>query len=205
MVDASLSGDIKLYGFDELDKAFERVKDESKGDVLRKALREGARVVLDAAKRKVPKDTGELSRNIRMKFVKKGLYSAQYNIFVARSRKRKVNGTLQVVGGGYYGHMIEYGTGLYGPKGREYWIPRKSGKVVKFIDKRTGKEVVVERFKHPGMRPRPFMRPAFDENKRRTIDVFGMEFGKGIEAAFVKQGMAYSPVSAGAMNYSWND
>lgn len=84
-----------------------------------------------------------------------------------------------------HAHYVEYGTGLHGPKGRAYEIKPKTKKALAFAAQagtelatgralfrsrkgglqrsRTGAQrVVVRKVIHPGIRPQPYMGPAFD-------------------------------------------
>lgn len=66
--------------------------------------------------------------------------------------------------GNFIGKFIEFGTGLFGPKGKAYRIPRLRRKQQpKPIALPWGK--VVESITHPGIKPKPFLFPSWENEK----------------------------------------
>lgn len=67
-------------------------------------------------------------------------------------------GTLQGSGQAGTVHLVEFGTAPHTIKGKH----------------------------HPGARPKPFMRPAFEQNKEQAVEIFGREFGPAVEKQAAK-------------------
>lgn len=70
----------------------------------------------------------------------------------ARGKTRRVYWISFIKRARYIAHLVEFGT-------RAHWQPRRFGG-----------------WMHPGARRKPFFRPAFEQNKKRTMD----DFGRGI-------------------------
>lgn len=222
MTESIISGEIKLKGFDELEKILSGLSREDGMKILRQSLGKAATVIQQAAIDKAPSDSGELRRNIKIRIWRKSQYPVGYQIYVRAKRfqKNKSTGKREIAGLAYYAYFIEYGTGIYGPKKKAFWIPRNAsgyllygpekkrrwhgvrnaGDVMKFTTT-SGKTIFVRRFKSEGMKARPFLRPAFDENVNRTIDRFGSEAVDRVKNYFVGNpvGMGMSEISAGVM------
>lgn len=95
-------GQIKLTGFDELEKTLSELSLKVQKKVVRKAAKEGAKIQLDAAKQEAPKKTGQLAESLKIK-----------------TRFSKKNETLTAIvttqdkdftGDTYYAAFQEYGT-----------------------------------------------------------------------------------------------
>jgi HK97 gp10 family phage protein len=81
----------------------------------------------------------------------------------------------------YYAHMVEFGTAsFYTGKGKTvgkpYIIKAKdsTGTELSTGNKRRALKIgatMVNQVTHPGIRPRPFMRPAFDQSKDQALKV----------------------------------
>jgi HK97 gp10 family phage protein len=78
----------------------------------------------------------------------------------------------------HYGKFVEYGTGIYGPKGQP--IRPRTAKVLAWKDKSAPKGMRFAR-SVKGMRPRPYMHPAFEENKDKVKAVLQEEIIKAIQ------------------------
>jgi hypothetical protein len=97
----------------------------------------------------------------------KGKQSIRFNVGPTVRRKlkggqkfRRVGGKVREVLGYPYGAAVEFGHSF--PGGREETISSGS---------RFGTDV----------KPRPYLRPAWNNNKNRVLSTFGSEAGKGIE------------------------
>lgn len=75
-----------------------------------------------------------------------------------------------------YGPFIEFGTGVYGPKGSPIEIVPKNKKALFWKGARHPVRKVVS----PGMKARPYMRPAFRESIKEIEVVFNDELMKAI-------------------------
>lgn len=114
---------------------------ETVGDrALLRAVEAAALLVQNAAKQRVPKRTRTLSRSITTEVTRQGdAVEARIGPSVA------------------YGRFVEYGTGIHaeGGNGRQTpWVFKGAG----------GKFYTTS-----GAKPRPYMRPALDENREKAI------------------------------------
>lgn len=146
---------VEIKGLAELHKTLQELPAKIERNVLRGGLRAGAKVMEAEAERLCPEGLptldgvkrgarkGELKRSIRV---------------TMRASKSTVRATLKAGNKvAWYAHLVEFGTA-------RHWIKPRSRKSL-FI---AGlfKEVI----DHPGARPKPFMRPAFDGKWRAAID-----------------------------------
>lgn len=145
-------------------------------NALRRALLAGAAIIRDDARRRVRKRTGALERSIIAETDRKGSSREQLvaNVKIASkaftvnkrgkakavsSKVQKARGKAKARGELYpraYAHLVEFGT-----------RPHRTGKGSSLGDrKQRGRS-------HPGARPQPFMRPAFDtkgEEAKKLIE-----------------------------------
>jgi HK97 gp10 family phage protein len=143
-----MANEIKIEGLAELNKMLQLLPAKIERNILRGGLRAGAAVFRDKAKVNVPAQMQSLRRSIRI---------------TTNARSGRVMAT--VVAGSrdaYYAHWVEYGTAsYYTGKGRSvgqpYAIrPRGGAAALRFNNIYTGSVI------HPGVRPKPYMRPAVD-------------------------------------------
>lgn len=144
---------LKVKGLKELDRALQRMQADMAGGILVDALEDGAKVIVDEAKRLVPVRTGKLRDAIKTGNVKTGVGAARETSgrFIAGSRTLSeasidIGVDYTFKGGAVrYGHLVEFGT------------------------KR-------------GARANPFMRPAFESRKNQAIAVFKDRLWQRIQA-----------------------
>lgn len=121
-------------------KSFEEGVEEAKriiADDLKFYLRQNAAKAIGSHKTVFPpKRTGELIGNIRV----------------------EIKGDELLIWMPFQGQLLEYGTGIYGPKGKP--IKAKPGKVLHW--KSEGKDFFATHIK--GMTPAPFIRPTFHQH-----------------------------------------
>lgn len=150
-----MASSVEIKGLAELHKTLQELPAKIERNVLRGGLRAGAKVMEAEAERLCPEGLptldsvkrgariGELKRSIRV---------------TLRASRGTVRATVKAGNKvAWYAHLVEFGTA-------RHWIKPKSRKSL-FI---AGlfKEVI----DHPGARPKPFMRPAFDGKWRQAID-----------------------------------
>jgi len=150
-----MASSVEIKGLAELHRTLQELPVKIERNVLRGGLRAGAKVMEAEAERLCPEALptldsvkrgarlGELKRSIRV---------------TLRARGSTVRATLKAGNKvAWYAHLVEFGTA-------RHWIKPKSRKSL-FI---AGlfKEII----DHPGARPKPFMRPAFDSKWRMAID-----------------------------------
>lgn len=137
-----MSGAVKIKGLQQLNKFLQQLPAKVEANVLRGALREGAKPVMEAAKANVPVKTGKLRDGIKSS---------------TRLRKGRVTTSIRVTGKhAYIGKWMEYGVAAHqitAAKGGWLFFGGKYAKAVQ----------------HPGLSPRPFMRPALESQATAAV------------------------------------
>jgi HK97 gp10 family phage protein len=168
-----MASSVEIRGLAELHKALQELPVKIERNVLRGGLRAGAKVMEAEAARLCPEGLptmdsvkrgarlGELKRSIRVT-----LRASKSTVRAKLSAGNKV---------AWYAHLVEFGTA-------RHWIKPKSRKSL-FV---AGlfKEVI----DHPGARPKPFMRPAFDGKWRAAIDAMADYIRTRLPKEFKKAG-----------------
>jgi len=149
--------EIKVKGLDELQSFLDQLPAKVEANIMRAALRAGAKPILAAAKANVP--VGEPSRK-GAELYKHYSGALRDSIRVSAridardgtvSASIKAGGTVKKTGAKvFYAHMVEFGT-------RPHSLS-KNGK---------------GEINHPGVSPRPFMRPALDANASAAVVAAG--------------------------------
>ena len=139
---------VNLKGAKEVQQFLQQLPVKVERNILRSALRAGAKVMADEAKQNVPVDDGDLQRSIRVS---------------TRARKGTVYAYAKAGGKNVYWHnWVEFGTAAHLIKG-------KNGKSL-FFNGTFTKSV-----SHPGAKPKPFMRPALDAKASEAINAVGRQ------------------------------
>lgn len=150
-----MANNIKIQGLAELNKMLQLLPSNVEKNILRGGLRAGAAVFRDKTRENIPAQMLALKRSIRI---------------TTNSRSGRITAT--VVAGNrdaYYAHWIEYGTASYytgkgKTVGRPYAIrPRGGIAALKFNNIYMGSVI------HPGVKPRPYMRPAVDAGTQEAL------------------------------------
>jgi len=138
---------LKIDGLKELDLALKRLPYEIQGKPLRSATSRAARLIRDEAIARAPEDTGNLKESI----------------YRYRSRSQSMPGREVFLVGVRRGPRRRYANTRYnrrkGRVGKTYF---EQGKAFywRFLEFGTAK-----------MQKRPFLRPAFEENKMAAVDL----------------------------------
>jgi HK97 gp10 family phage protein len=140
----------KVEGLAELEKLLQQLPANIEKNVMRGALRAGQGVIAEAARQKVPVDSGALRDSIRVTVDGQALRRGVVSVFV------KAGGAVKGKVAAFYAHMVEFGTA-------RHWIKPKNRKSLFFAG--IARDVV----DHPGAQAKPFLRPAFDENKDAAL------------------------------------
>lgn len=169
--------EVRIEGLDELDKLLQAFAPRVEANILRGSLNAANKVILQKAKELAPVDDGDLKASIRV-----------------TSKIKRANGWVEsrIVAGNkkaYYANWVEFGTGtFYSGTGdsvrRSYIIRPRTTKGLFFTN------TVREEVRHPGIKPQPFMRPAFDMKQNEALKQFGDFMRKRIEREFKKQAKA---------------
>lgn len=183
---------IEAGALESLLKNMEHIDRHVKRVALAEALEAGAEIILDSARQKVKRASGHLANSLGMRkkivLQKKAQYSYAVIGPIRRSyaatikrlhmnrsqrRQQKNSGTEELNSATQYSHFVEYGTAAHpigsGDLTNETLLSRKGA-----VRKSQGA-------KHPGAKPQPFLRPAYDETKERVIKVMGDILADGIE------------------------
>ncbi len=154
---------VKVEGADELVKQLRSILTKHNENDVRKALKRGATALVEEAKRRVHTPDGGKLKNSIMIMPKWSKDPA--GIYVGpRVRRRFTSKTSQKIkdANPFYAHFEEYGTD-----------PHNLGYKGKFA---SGKGAM-----HPGTAPRPYMRPAYDANATRIVQMMLEDLAKYIE------------------------
>lgn len=129
---------------------------------LKKALKKGGKILVDAAIEKVRKKYRTLANSIgiREKVVITGKDQYGYAVIGARRRAGKWIKGLEHIPT-KYAHLLEYGVNKH-PIGRGDVTSEE-------LLKRKDKSYKSQGAMHPGFAPKPFLRPAWDNNKNRVL------------------------------------
>lgn len=169
--------EVRVKGLNDLHQFMQTLTAKLEANVMRAALREGAAVVAQEVKARVPVNTGRLRDSVR---VTGG--SRRGKVFVTvkaggqDTRKRVVTtagGKVRVkYDNAFYAQWVEYGTAAHriGVKYAKALFLRPNKRASSGFAKRLMRAgELVEGVNHPGARPRPFMRPAIDASHERAV------------------------------------
>lgn len=160
----------KIEGLSDLYKTLQTLPVKIEAKIMQGALRAAQGVIRQSALSLAPVDDGDLKRSIKIRFRAKSKKFGYIRMHLTAGDKNA-----------YYAHMIEFGTAsFYTGKGKTIGKPY----IIKAQDS-TGAELssglkrkalkiganMVGQVTHPGIRPRPFMRPAFDQSKDAALKV----------------------------------
>lgn len=144
-----------ITGGRELDAFMQQLSIKVERNILRAALRAGANVIKETAKSNVPVKTGALRKSLQVTTGSKG------STVTARL---KASGKVAP-----HAVLVEFGTRPHKIK------PRRAGGLT------VGGHVVAE-VDHPGSRPKPFLRPAFDGKSGAAIAAVGAKIRERLTA-----------------------
>jgi HK97 gp10 family phage protein len=148
---------INIKGGKEIFELLQTLPAKLEQNIMRGALRAGAKVILEEAKRNVPVSSGDLRDSLRVSTnSKKGRVTAS-----VKAGNKKV----------YYTRFIEMGVAAH-------TITSKTG-YLSFLGN------AYKSVEHPGIQPKPFLRPAFDTKQKEAIEAIGLHIGKRLN----KQGL----------------
>lgn len=152
-----------VTGLKELQAFLDQLPAKIEANIMRSALRAGANVVLAEVKINVPEKTGVLKAGLKVG---------------TRSRRGVVTATVKA--GGKHGHLAK-------------WI--EFGAAAHFIKPKTAKSLFFaglmrDGVDHPGIKPKPFMRPALDSQSQAAL----LAVGEAIKKRLTKQGLDASGV-----------
>lgn len=154
MATSTLDG---IKGGRELQEYLNTLPAKIEKNLMKAALRQGANVILEAARQNAPSETGALRRSIK---VSTGGRSGEAKAIIRAGGKTsmgKNKGSRDV----WYALLVEYGTAPHsitvGQDSKALGVPNKP----------------VHTVSHPGAAPRPYMRPAIDEKADAAVRKVG--------------------------------
>lgn len=142
----------EVKGLADLQRALDSLPAKIEANIMRAAIRAGAKVIAKAAATNVHSVSGELAESVR---------------FGARleAKQGQVLGYVRAGGKGkkgkasvFYAHMVEFGTAAHVIKAR------KPNRML---------AIGVAQVQHPGAKKRPFLRPALDAHQQAALEAVG--------------------------------
>lgn len=182
----SQSESVEIQGLKELKRVLKQLPTTLRDEAVLFGTKRGAQAIARIARRRCPKGVGVSS------LIRRGKRKGQMRKVHLRStigiKKVRMPGTnvvkyLVYAGKGSarrYAHLVEFGTKRHTIKAHSIHFIKRLGKPAL----RLPRGRFVHRVDHPGSRPRPFMRPAFDEGHAIAIN----EVVKGINQKIAKLG-----------------
>lgn len=150
--------DVNIKGLSELQGFLSQLPAKMEAKIMRGACRAGMAVVLGPAKAAVPAHTGLLRGGLKIS---------------TRLRKGVASASIKATGKhAYIAKWVEYGVAAHDIAARVEKVLYFGG----FFDKEV---------RHPGLRPKPFMRPALDTNAQAAV----VAAGEYIKLRLTKQGL----------------
>lgn len=157
------SAKIKPSEFQKIRRKFTKLVEKTQNKVITKAVRETMKPVLADARTKIPGGgTGMLKKATKLKVKGYRRNGIVVGIVGISRMSKEING--ENVTPSKYAHLVEYGTKAHGPKKKKIM---SNGKMV------FGKKV-------KGTSARPFIRPAFDNNKAGMNRNVRLKISQGI-------------------------
>lgn len=175
----------EVSGLRELEQALVEIGNVASKKIMRQAMMYATKPTLDAMKsfapvgdgvgkdyKGNPKSAGRLKKTIKRKFKTKGIGRSYAEIDVGAMGRDA-----------YYAKWVEFGTA-------PHFINRGAnrvnarGKVINKVSDSKG--TANERKMHPGSRPHPFIRPAWNMTKDQIITRFKDRLAQSIDAAIKK-------------------
>jgi HK97 gp10 family phage protein len=139
---------VNIKGGKELQEFLNTLPVKVEKNILRSALRAGAKVIAEEAKQNVPVKSGELRDSI---------------VLSTDARKGKV--TAKAKTSLWYAKFVEFGTAAHKINPKNGMSLLFGGRWVKSVD-------------HPGSNAKPFLRPALDTKANEAINAVGVQIGK---------------------------
>ena len=163
-----------VTGLAELEKQWAALKEDVAKKVMRNATAAGGRVFRDLMRQKAPRDQGDLAKGIQVSTradVAHGRYTAKI-----RPSKRPPRGKPKEPSAASKALWSEYGVKPHFIKAKGRASGRDRNKALKLLG-----GLLVMKVDHPGIAPRPFMRPAADEGWPKAVQVFKDQLRAGLE------------------------
>lgn len=155
---------VKIDELQQFSKGLKSLPNNVARAILGRALEAGSKQLVEAAKKEVPVDTGHLRDSIDYKMQRINALDYQSTVSPFHTKGKNKNNP-------FYAHMVEFG-GRYIVKARGLDKGKKKGRVIA-----TGR-----------VPAQPFMRPAFDAEKKEIIQTIADQVGSMVARQFKKLG-----------------
>ncbi len=186
---------VEIKGLAELDKLLKDLPAKIEGNVMRGALRAGQKTMMESVKSKLRENnsvkTRALEKSIRIRFNRKSMKRGWINSYL-------IAGNADA----YYAHMVEYGTAAHFISVKKEAAPARMTRrgiksygistINKMVNRGSlmiGKNFIGQSVSHPGGKPKPFMRPAFDANSDKSLNAMVEYMKKRIPKEIKKAGL----------------
>jgi HK97 gp10 family phage protein len=171
---------VKVTGLRELNDALAKLADDVAIKYARGAVAAGAAVIRDAARENVPVRSGKIKRAIYSKWIREQSSRERQSFFVSVRRGKAYKSRQRVSKKGrktttkdldaYYWTWVEFGH-----------IATGAGNKIKGgANRRANTRAKLKASGATFVPPRPFMRPAFEQNKFKAIEAIRSELSKRI-------------------------
>lgn len=153
-----MDGSVKVTGLREMNSALKKLDAKVANKISRAGIAEAAKVMRKEMRERAPRDSGNLRKNIKYK--------------LRRFQRRGFTGTVGVTRKAFYAGFIEYGSSPHRLPAEKIGRGRGKRKNNAKISFDGG---VFSGANHPGISPKPFLRPAFEAKKEAAIKSIGVK------------------------------
>lgn len=180
-----MSDTVHVKGLSDLQRFLDQLPAKIEKNIMRSALRAGAKVILEEARARVPVSTPN-AKNQSLYGAYSGALRDSLRVTTRYSRG-KISASVKAGGGTkrgadvFYAQWVEYGTRPHVITARNRAYLSFAGGAYKSVN-------------HPGAQPRPFMRPAMDTRSEDAV----IAVGRQIKARLTKAGIDTEEVTIGA-------
>lgn len=207
--------EIKVEGLALLKQRLLDVPKKIRLKMLRLALREGAKIVLAAARAAVPVRTGQLRQNLVIRALSQKFNDARVGVGIkaarkiyansaANRRRRRAGKPYYAEGPSWYGRLLEFGAKPHlitvdpktvlanatkGGKRLSRQTFRKIGRLANHRGLLTdGATIFGRTVQHPGTRARPFLKPALEQHVPEVLSAFQRKLTEGLNQEYPDHG-----------------
>lgn len=166
-----MTATLKIKGLSELQKYLDQLPAKMEANIMRGALRAGLKPVAEAARNNVNHVSGDLARSVRI--------TSRINKKEGKTVASVKAGATKRFPGPYYAHFVEYGTRAHFisvPENEKIVYRTRRGDTrtesMTTVNRRVlkiGSNFIGPTVRHPGAKPRPYMRPAMDTQASNAV------------------------------------
>jgi HK97 gp10 family phage protein len=153
---------VTIDGLKELNAKLKSLATKEANRITRRGITRMATVIRKEMRARAPKKTGFLRKNLAYK--------------ITKDNRGGFIGTVGPKDKAYYARFLEFGSAAH-------LIPGATKRRLKALQI---KGQIFTQVQHPGTRPKPFLRPAYEATKMRAVEEAGQVMWKLIEEALAK-------------------